>query len=89
MTFRLFIVKKMNTLLNETIHIMLWCVMYFHGHRNKVVPLLKPSNLQILTMPLNFATAPASRLMTFKAIVSYVESITTTSTMKTWFFRIM
>jgi len=28
---------------NETIHIMPRCVMHFHGHRNKVVPLIKPS----------------------------------------------
>jgi hypothetical protein len=34
-------------------------------------------------MALNFATAPIGQLMTFKAIVSYIESVTTTSAMKT------
>jgi hypothetical protein len=33
--------EKTSTLLNETIHIMLECVMHLHGHRKKVVPLMK------------------------------------------------
>jgi hypothetical protein len=45
MTFRLCIVVKIGTLLNETIHIMLGCAMHFHGDRNKVVPFMKPSIL--------------------------------------------
>jgi len=38
-------VEKMGTLLDETIHIMPGCVVHFHGHRNKIVPLMKPSIL--------------------------------------------
>ncbi len=34
--------EKMSTLPYETIHIMPECVMPLHGHRNKVVPLMKP-----------------------------------------------
>jgi hypothetical protein len=37
-----FIVEKMNTLLDEMIHIMLGCVVHLHGHHNKMVPFLKP-----------------------------------------------
>jgi hypothetical protein len=33
---------RTNTLPNEMIHITLGCAMHFHGHQNKVVPLLKP-----------------------------------------------
>jgi hypothetical protein len=40
--FRSFIVEKMNTPLDETIHIMIVCVVHIHGYRNKVVPLMKP-----------------------------------------------
>ncbi len=32
----------MGTLLNETIHITLKCVVHLHGHWNKVMPLMKP-----------------------------------------------
>jgi hypothetical protein len=35
--------EKMGTLHDETIHIMHGCVVHLHGHRNKMVPLLKPS----------------------------------------------
>jgi hypothetical protein len=35
--------KKMGTFLNEMIHITPRCAMHLHGHRNKVVPLMKPS----------------------------------------------
>ncbi len=42
MTFRSFIVEKMNTLPNEIIHITPRCVVHLHGHRNKMVPLMKP-----------------------------------------------
>jgi hypothetical protein len=38
-----FIVEKTSTLLDETIHIMHGCVVHLHGHRNKMVPFLKPS----------------------------------------------
>jgi hypothetical protein len=36
------IVKKTNTLHDETIHIMPKCTMCLHGHWNKLVPLMKP-----------------------------------------------
>ncbi len=39
------IMEKMSTFPYETIHIMPECVMPLHGHRNKVVPLMKPSIL--------------------------------------------
>jgi hypothetical protein len=37
--------KKTNTLFNETIYIMFKCVIHLHGHRNKVMPVMKPSIL--------------------------------------------
>jgi hypothetical protein len=43
MSSQLFILEKTSNLLDETIHIMLGCVMHLHGHRNKMVPFLKPS----------------------------------------------
>jgi hypothetical protein len=43
MTSQSFIMEKMGTLLDETIHIMLECVVHLHGHRNKVMPLMKLS----------------------------------------------
>jgi hypothetical protein len=42
MTSWSFIVKKMGTFLDETIHIIPKCVMHLHGHQNKVVPFMKP-----------------------------------------------
>jgi hypothetical protein len=36
--------------------------------------------LRILTMALSFATTPINWIMTFEATISYVGSITTTST---------
>jgi hypothetical protein len=45
MTFRLSIVEKMNTFLDESIHIMPKCIVHLHGHQNKLVPLMKPSIL--------------------------------------------
>ncbi len=75
------IVKKMNTFLDETIHIMPKCNVHFHGHQNKVVPLMKPF---ILTMTFIFTIAPNGQLMTFKATISHVGSITTTLARKTW-----
>jgi len=41
MTFRLFIVEKTCTFLDERIHITPMCVVHLHGHRNKVVFLMK------------------------------------------------
>jgi hypothetical protein len=85
MTSQLFIVKNMYTFPGETIHIMPKWDVHLHGHRNKVVPLIKPSILA-----LSFIVAPTSQLMTFKlATVFCVMSITTTSIMKTWSFQIM
>jgi hypothetical protein len=40
MTSQLFIIEKMSTHLNERIHIMPGCVVHFHGHRNKMVPVM-------------------------------------------------
>jgi hypothetical protein len=42
MTFWSFIVEKMGTLPDETIHIAVGWVVHLHGHWNKVVPLVKP-----------------------------------------------
>jgi len=42
MTSRSSIVEKTGTFLDETIDITLECTMHLHGHRNKVVPLMKP-----------------------------------------------
>jgi hypothetical protein len=42
MTSQLFTVKKITTLPDETTHITLGFVVHFHGHQNKVVPLMKP-----------------------------------------------
>jgi hypothetical protein len=42
MIFQLFIMEKMGTFPNETIHIMPRCVVHLHGHQNKMVPLMKP-----------------------------------------------
>ncbi len=41
MTFQSSIVEKMNTFLDEVIHIMPKCVMHLHGHQNKMVPFMK------------------------------------------------
>jgi len=38
MTSWLFIMEKMATLINETIHIVLRCIVHPHDHWNKVVP---------------------------------------------------
>ncbi len=45
MTSWLFIVEKMNTLPDKTIHITPKFAMHLHGHQNKMVPLMKPSIL--------------------------------------------
>jgi hypothetical protein len=37
--------EKISTLPNEIIHIIFGCAMHLHGHRNKMVPLMKPSIL--------------------------------------------
>ncbi len=51
------IVEKIGTLPDETIHIMLGCTMYFHGHRNKVVPFMKPFILANFSNLLSFVVA--------------------------------
>jgi hypothetical protein len=56
MTFRLLIVKKTSTFLDEMIHITHKCTMHLHGHQNKMVPLIKPLCLWILAMALSFTT---------------------------------
>ncbi len=57
MTSLLSIMEKMDTFPDETLHIMLECAMYFHGHQNKVVPLIKPSMLVDISNDTNFAVA--------------------------------
>ncbi len=37
--------EEMGPFPDETIHITLECVVHFHGHQNKMVPLMKPSIL--------------------------------------------
>ncbi len=37
------IVERKSTFPDGTIHIMPRCVVHFHGHRNKMVPFMKPS----------------------------------------------
>jgi hypothetical protein len=49
----------------------------------KWCPSWSPLYLQILTMVLSFTTTLVGRLMTFKAIVFHIRSITITSTMNT------
>ncbi len=44
----------MGTLLDEMIHITPRCVVHLHGHRNKVVPLMKPFILANLSNGANF-----------------------------------
>jgi hypothetical protein len=62
--------KKTSTFLDETIHITFGWAMYLHGHRNNVVPLMKPFIFADLYNGAKFYNSLASRLMTFKAIVS-------------------
>jgi hypothetical protein len=83
MTFQLFIVKKMSTFLDETIHITSECVVHFYDHRNKMMLLMKPSILANFSNALNFAITPIGQLMTFEVTVSRVGSITITLVMKT------
>jgi hypothetical protein len=54
MAFRLSIMEKMNTLLDEMIHIMHTCAMHVHGRRNKMVPLMKPFILGDFTKGVKF-----------------------------------
>jgi hypothetical protein len=42
MTSWLSIMEKINTFPIEMIHIMPECIMHLHGHRNKMLPLMKP-----------------------------------------------
>jgi hypothetical protein len=71
----------MDTLFDETIHIMLEDIVHLHGHQNKMLPLMKPFILRFLTITLNFVIISfVAQLMTFETIVSNIGSITTTST---------
>ncbi len=54
MTSRSPIMEKTNTPLDETIHIMPKCAMHLHGHRNKMVPLMKPFILADLNNSVKF-----------------------------------
>ncbi len=78
-----FIVRKLSTFLNTTIHITPTCNVHLHGHQNKMVPLMKPSILANLNKALSFAITLISQIMTFETIVSRIESITTTSVTQT------
>jgi hypothetical protein len=57
--------------------------------RIKRCPSWNPLYLRILTMAQNFAIAPTSQLITLITTLSYVESITITSTSKTWSSQVM
>jgi hypothetical protein len=48
------IVKKMNTLFDETIHITPKCVVHLHGHQNKMVLLLKPFIFTVINNGIKF-----------------------------------
>jgi hypothetical protein len=89
MISRLSIMEKTSIFPDEKIHITFECVVHLHGHRNKVMPLMKPLYLQIIAMALSLKVAPINELMAFKDIVFYVKLIIITSTMKTWFFQVM
>jgi hypothetical protein len=56
MTSRSSIMEKMSTFPNEMIHIAFGCAMHLHGHRNKVVPLMKPSILADLNNGVKFCS---------------------------------
>ncbi len=56
MASRLSIMEKMNTLLDEMIHITHTCAMHVHGRRNKVVPLMKPFILVDFTNVVKFCS---------------------------------
>jgi hypothetical protein len=75
--------QKTSTLFNETIHIMPRGVVHLHGNWNKMVPLMKPLYLRILAMALSFIVTLVGQLMTLKAIVIHIGSITTTLAIKT------
>jgi hypothetical protein len=55
----------------------------------KWCPSWSPLYLRILVMVLSFVVASAGQLMTFKAIVYCVGSVTTTSATKIWFSWVM
>jgi len=50
------IMEKTNTFLNEMIHITHGWTMHFHGRRNKMVPLMKPSILVDFTNGVKFCS---------------------------------
>ncbi len=83
MTFRLFIMEKMGTLLDETIHIMPRCAMHLHGHWNKVVPFMKPFILVDLNNGIEFRIYTYWSTDDTQSTISYVVSITTTLATKT------
>jgi hypothetical protein len=83
-TFRSFFVEKMSTLLDETIHITLACVVHLHGHWNKMVPLMKPFILADINNNVKFHNCTCWLIMTFVATIFHVKSIATTLVTKTW-----
>jgi hypothetical protein len=75
--------EKTSTFFDETIHIMLAYVVHLHGHRNKVVPLMKLSILVDFNNDIKFQNcAPIGQLMIFAAIVFCGKSLTTTLVIK-------
>ncbi len=60
--------KKTSTFLDETIHIMLGCVMHLHDHWNKVMPVLK---LSILA---NFTNNAKFRSYTYLLVTNNTQS---------------
>jgi hypothetical protein len=75
--------KKMSTFLDETMYIMLKCIMHLHGHWNKAVSLVKLFILADFSNALNSIITFVGQLMTFEAIVSCVGLATSTSATKT------
>jgi hypothetical protein len=74
--------EKMSTFPNEMIHIMLRGTVHLHGHWDKMVPFMKPSILVDFSKALSSIATHVSQLMTFKATIFHIGSITTTSATK-------
>jgi hypothetical protein len=54
-----------------------------------VVPFMKFSIFEDFNNGVKFHNYNVGRLMTLEVTISRVRSVTTTSTMKTWYFRVM
>ncbi len=83
MTSQLSIVETTNTFSNETIHIMPNCVVHFHGHWNKVVPLMKPYILAEFSNDTKFRNCTCWLTNDTQRHISYIGLITITLVTKT------